>query len=148
MASSSSLTFPLHLLRCGTSSSARLGRLSALYRPSSSRSVVRLQPTRGLLRPVAAAASYHDEAAAGHGDNGGIAAASVLLHQVDDVAELRAARVGRAPQPPKGRPGKPKEDGGGKIHAAPTSAANRALGAPAPLGLPAEGSGGQGGSRH
>ncbi|RLM62305.1 PH domain leucine-rich repeat-containing protein phosphatase 1-like [Panicum miliaceum] len=142
----------LQLLRTYGTSSSSVGLRRPLYRPSPSS--VRLRAAR-VLRPVAAAASYHEEASgyAGAGDDGIAAATSVALHQVDDAAaaaELRAARtVGRAPQPPKGRPGKPKEGGGGKVHAAPTtSAAKRVPRAPAPPGLPKEGSGGQGGKIH
>ncbi|RLN03404.1 PH domain leucine-rich repeat-containing protein phosphatase 1-like [Panicum miliaceum] len=152
--SSSSLTLPLQLLRYGTSSS-HVGLRRPLYRPSPPS--IRLLAARG-LRPVAAVASYHDEASggcAGAGDDGIVAAAtSVGLHQVADdaaaAAELRAARcVGRAPQPPKGRSGKPKEGGGGKVHAAPpTAAAKPVPRAPAPPGLPKERSGGQGGKIH
>ncbi|CAO2200644.1 unnamed protein product [Urochloa humidicola] len=141
-ASSSSLSLPLQLLPCGTSFS-RVGIL-AIHRPSPPS--IRLQPARG--RQSMAAVSYHEDASAGHGDGGVAAASSVVLRQVVDdaaVVELRAVRIGRAPQVPMGRPaGKPKEGGGGsggKIHAAPTSAAMMRA-----LRLPKEGSGGQGGS--
>ena len=153
-AASSLLTLPLQLLRYGTPSSSRVG-LRAHHPPSPPS--VRLRAARGPRPIAAAAASYHDDASGcGAGDDDGIAAATsvALLHQVDEdaaaAAGLRAARpVGCAPQPPKGRAGKPKEGGGGKVHAAPTSsAAKRTPRAPAPAGLPKEGSGGQGGKVH
>jgi hypothetical protein len=106
-------------------------------------SSARLQTTttKG-LRSVAATSCQH-EVAAGHGDDGGIAATTSALHLVAADNELRAAaRVrGGAPRSPKGRPDKPREGSGGaggKVHATP----------PTLLRLPKEGAGGQGGSIH
>ena len=135
---SSSYTLSLPLLQLPRyASSARLG-LSALNRASPS---ARLQTAKD-LRSVAATSYQHE--AAGHGDNGGIAATTSALHLVagdDAAAELMraAARVrGGAPRSSKGRPDKPREGSGGKVHAAP----------PTLLRLPKEGAGDQGGSIH
>jgi hypothetical protein len=105
-------------------------------------SSARLQTTttKG-LRSIAATSYQHE--AAGHGDDGGIAATTSALHLVAADDELRAAaRVrGGAPRSPKGRPDKPREGSGGaggKVHATP----------PTLLRLPKEGAGGQGGSIH
>ncbi|CAO2176329.1 unnamed protein product [Urochloa humidicola] len=130
-AAASSLSLPLQLLPYGTSFSRV--EIRAIHRPSPPS--IRLQPARG--RQSMVAVSYHEDAST----------SSVPLRQVvEDAAvdELRAVRIGRAPQVPMARPaGKPKEgDGGsgGKIHATLTPAAMRAP------RLPKEGSGGQGGS--
>jgi len=109
-----------------------------------------MQPSKG-LKSVVVASSYHQDEAAGHGDNNSIAATGLLHHVDNEVAppELRAGG-GALWSSPKGRPaGPPREDDGSdKINgaAAPTFA-TRARG-PTPPGLPAEGSGGNGGRKH
>ncbi|KAJ1267490.1 hypothetical protein BS78_07G060600 [Paspalum vaginatum] len=127
-AATSSVSLRLHLLRslqaalCRDLPSARARRLQ-------------LRSTRG-LETVVEAASYHgSEAAALDGDGDDVSAAELMM---------RAARSARtAGGGPNGRPGQPKEGGGGSVNA--TVLAQRA---PTPPGLPAEGSGGQGGSVH
>jgi hypothetical protein len=113
-----------------------------------------MQPTKRLKSvTVMADASYEDEAAAvGHPGNNNIATTSLLRHVADEVAppELWTGGDGALCTSPKGRhPGPPKEDdGSGRIHhpAAPTFA--KRVRGPTPPGLPAEGSGSNGGSKH
>ncbi|WVZ94865.1 hypothetical protein U9M48_040702 [Paspalum notatum var. saurae] len=132
----SSFSLPLHFLR-STASSSRLSLgQGALRRTSpSARGLLRLQlrPTARGLETVVAAALYDGGEAAARGDGGDVSAAAELV---------RAARTGGGPN---GRPGQPKEGGGGSVNA--TVLAQRAR-APTPPGSPAEGSGGQGGSIH
>ncbi|CAD6266055.1 unnamed protein product [Miscanthus lutarioriparius] len=150
MAPSSSLSSPLHLPRYTPSSlsTCRLGP-GTVYQHSPY-STGRMQPSKG-LKSVAVASSYHQDEAAGHGDNNSIAATGLLHHVDNEVAppELRAGG-GALWSSPKGRPASPprEDDGSDKINgaAAPTFA-TRARG-PTPPGLPAEGSGGNGGSKH
>lgn len=147
--SSSWLSLPIQLLRYyapSSSSSNRLG-LGSVHRPSPHCARMHMQPAKG-LKPVTAT---------GRGDGGGVDAASPLRLLADEVApELHAAAKrmvgGGALHSPKGRPGSPTEgSGGGKIRtthaAAPTTTFARARG-PTPPGLPAEGSGGNGGTKH